>query len=111
MWDVERDTSTETSLYIVTMRGQGMPVFAGASYQRGHGVGRVMKNLMRHATPLLKKAGKRALKAGVSTIINDIAKTKGKKKQPQRKTSTRVRKTTIKKPRKRTQTVDIFSNK
>ena len=48
-------------LHLVKMqRGGSMPVFAGAAYQRGYGVGRVMKNMLREATPLLKQAGKQA---------------------------------------------------
>ena len=54
------------------MYGRGMPVYAGAAYQRGHGLGRVMKNIMRHATPILKQAGSQALKMGISVLANGV---------------------------------------
>jgi hypothetical protein len=55
-------------------QGYGMPVFSGAAYQRGYGLGRVMKNVMRQATPLLKHAGKQALKKGLSVIVDEVTK-------------------------------------
>ena len=56
--------------------GHGMPVFAGASYQRGYGLGRVMKNMVRMATPILKKAGSKALKSGLSIIAESVIPSK-----------------------------------
>ena len=49
-----------------------MPVFSGTSYQRGHGLGRVVKAVWREATPILKQAGKRALKSGLSAVATGI---------------------------------------
>ena len=49
-----------------------MQVYAGAPYQRGYGLGRVMKNVIRQATPLLKHAGKQALKKGISALASGI---------------------------------------
>ena len=57
------------------MEGRGLPVYAGAPYQRGHGVGRVLKNIMRQATPLLKQAGRQALQSGISAITEGITGT------------------------------------
>ena len=65
-----------------------MPVFAGAAYQRGYGLGRVMKNVIRQATPLLKHAGKQALKRGVSVIVNEVTKTKKPRHHGSKKIST-----------------------
>ena len=61
--------------------GHGMPVFAGASYQRGYGLGHVMKNMARMATPILKKAGKQALKAGLSVIAESVMPSKNNLKR------------------------------
>lgn len=57
-----------------------MPVFAGTSYQRGHGLGRVVKAVWREATPILKQAGKRALKSGLSAVATGIFGGKRKRK-------------------------------
>ena len=54
------------------MQGRGMPVYAGAAYQRGHGLGWVMKNMIRHATPILKQAGSQALKTGISVLAQGV---------------------------------------
>lgn len=62
-----------------------MPVFSGAAYQRGYGVGRVMKNMIREATPLLKHAGKQAVKTGLSVVASSILGGKKKKKAPGRR--------------------------
>ena len=53
-------------------RGGNIPVFAGTSYQRGHGLGRVVKAVWREATPILKQAGKRALKSGITEAVSGI---------------------------------------
>lgn len=53
-------------------RGGNIPVFAGTSYQRGHGLGRIVKAVWREATPILKQAGKRALKSGITAAVSGI---------------------------------------
>ena len=68
----------------MNMHGHGMPVFVGASYQRGHGLGGVMKNMMRQATPMLQRAGKHALKSGIKSLLNDIAGSSKTKVQSRR---------------------------
>ena len=54
------------------MYGSGIPVYTGAAYQRGHRLGWVMKNIMRHATPILKQAGSQALKKGISKLAKGV---------------------------------------
>lgn len=58
--------------YYLQQAGNGLPAFAGGSFQKGHGVGNLLKGLWRYATPLLKKAGKQALKTGVSVVASGI---------------------------------------
>ena len=53
-------------------RGGSIPVFSGTSYQRGHGLGRVVRAVWREATPILKEAGKKALKSGFSEMTKGI---------------------------------------
>lgn len=65
--------------HYTTQMGGGLPVFAGAPMQRGHGLGNVFRGLARVALPLLKKGatrlGKQALKTGVK-IAGDALKGK-----------------------------------
>ena len=61
-------------------QGGSIPVFSGTSYQRGHGLGRVVKAVWREATPILKQAGKRALKSGLSAVTTGIFGSKRKRK-------------------------------
>ena len=63
-------------------RGGSMPVFAGAAYQSGYGVGRVMKNMLREATPLLKQAGKHAVKTGLSVVASGLLGKRKRRAQP-----------------------------
>ena len=50
--------------------GHGMPTFAGTQYQRGHGLGNILRSLTRFALPILKKGarsfGKQALRTGMN---------------------------------------------
>ena len=55
-------------------------MFYGARSQKGHGVGNLLKGLWRHATPLLKDAGRQALKTGLTVVTKGILKPKGGKK-------------------------------
>ena len=64
--------------YYAHQAGRGMPVFSGARYQRGYGLGHVVKGLFRSAVPLLKKAGTQALKSGVETVVSGILPPKAK---------------------------------
>jgi len=60
--------------YYAKQGGGQMPVFAGARYQRGHGIGNFFASIKRFAMPLLKRVGKfllpRALNAGADIAIN-----------------------------------------
>ena len=59
--------------------GRGLPYFAGAHYQRGHGLGSILGGLFRSAIPLVKPLvkqgvrtmGREALKAGVG-VVGDV---------------------------------------
>ena len=68
-----------------------MPVYAGAAYQRGHGLGRVMKNIFRQTTPLLKQAGRQALKTGISVVASGILGKRPRKAKTKAKTSPKRR--------------------
>ena len=56
--------------------GHGMPVFAGVSRQRGHGLGSMLSGLFRRALPIIKRGlsifGKNALKTGLQ-VASDVA--------------------------------------
>ena len=102
------------------MYGRGMPVYAGAAYQKGHGLGRVMKNIMRHATPILKQAGSQALKTGISVLAKGVLgnhqrKTQHRKVVQKKKKAVQVKSKvlagTARRKTKRVTTKDIFSYK
>src|SRR5579863_2486931 len=43
--------------YYKRQAGLGVPVFEGAEFQRGHGLGSLFSSLFRSSLPLLKRAG------------------------------------------------------
>ena len=58
-----------------------MSVYIAPRYQRGHGIGSIMRGILRVASPTLKKHGKSALKAvgrqflkSGSDFFSDISK-------------------------------------
>ena len=55
--------------YYLNQSGRGMPAFAGARYQRGHGLGNMLRTLTKLAVPFIKKGaqliGKQAMKTGM----------------------------------------------
>ena len=61
--------------YYARQAGGALPYFAGAPYQRGHGLGSLFGGLLRSAMPLIKRGavalGKGALKIGVR-IADDV---------------------------------------
>ena len=61
--------------YYARQAGGALPYFAGAQYQRGHGLGSLFGGLLRSAMPLIKRGalalGKGALKTGVR-IADDV---------------------------------------
>ena len=62
--------------YYLGQVGSGGAAFAGARYQRGHGLGGIFRGLFRAATPLLKKGamalGKQIIRSG-SRVVKDVA--------------------------------------
>ena len=59
-----RETGRGFADYYVKQSGTGMPIYSGASMQRGHGdygLGNMVRGLFRYATPLIKTVGKEAL--------------------------------------------------
>ena len=52
-------------------RGGGMPHFAGARYQRGHGLGAIFSRLRAALPSLLKMFGRHAIRAGAN-IADDV---------------------------------------
>ena len=70
--------------YYAHQAGGALPYFAGAQYQRGHGVGTLFGGLLRSAMPLKRGAvalGKGALKTGVR-IANDVMSGQSIKRRP-----------------------------
>ena len=61
--------------YYARQAGGALPYFAGAQYQRGHGLGSLFGGLLRSVMPLLKRGavalGRGALKTGVR-IAGDV---------------------------------------
>ena len=56
--------------YYLNQTGRGMAAFTGARYQRGHGLGNILRSLTKFALPFLKKGakavGKQAMKTGMN---------------------------------------------
>ena len=56
--------------YYLNQTGRGMAAFTGAQYQRGHGLGNMLRSLTKFAIPFLKKGakavGKQAMKTGMN---------------------------------------------
>ena len=71
--------------YYARQAGGALPYFAGAKYQRGHGLGSLFGGLLRSAMPLTKRGavalGKGALKTGVR-IAGDVLSGQNIKRQP-----------------------------
>ena len=69
--------------YYLNQAGGNSPAFVGARYQKGHGLGNMLKILTRFALPFLKKGaksiGQQALKTGMD-IAGDVMA--GKKVKP-----------------------------
>ena len=84
----------------------------------GEGLGRVMKNIMRHDTPILKQAGSQALKAGISVLAKGVLgnhqrKTQHRKVVQKKKKAVQAKSKvlagTARRKKKRVTTKDIFS--
>ena len=63
--------------YYLNQVGQGVPVFEGATLQRGYGLGGILSGLLRSAVPLIKQGvktlGKHALRTGVNIATDTLA--------------------------------------
>ena len=89
----------------------GLEVYRGTRYQRGAGIGGVIKGLLKLGLPIFKKAaatiGKRALSTGLEfggRVANDVMKGKSIKKSLKRRaieSGRGVLHKTVTKPRKR----------
>ena len=53
--------------------GSGMPVYSGATMQRGYGVGNILRGLFKVAVPLMKSVGRSALRRG-APILKEVGK-------------------------------------
>lgn len=80
--------------YYLNQIGHGMPVFAGATMQRGHGLGNMLRGLikagiplihyaaksaLKRAKPIIKEVGKRALKRGAEIAVTEMINPKRSK--------------------------------
>lgn len=67
------ETGKDFADYYLHQIGHGMPVYAGSTMQRGHGIGNILKGLFRVASPLIKSVGKQALKKSVP-VLKEVGK-------------------------------------
>ena len=72
--DASRDMYED---YYTSQTGNGMPIFVGARYQRGHGLGSMLSGLFRRITlPFFKANGRmmatKAIKTGLR-VADDVA--------------------------------------
>lgn len=68
-------TTAFDQYYLRQASGAGLPVFAGASIQRGHGLGNILNSAFRAFMPALKSAGKALLHQGLQTgahVLDDV---------------------------------------
>ena len=76
--------------YYLNQGGRGLPAFAGARYQRGHGLGNMLRTLTKVALPFLKKGvtkvGKQALRTSMA-IAGDLMQGQNVKKAAKRRLS------------------------
>ena len=79
--------------YYARQAGGALPYFAGAPYQRGHGLGSLFGSLLRSVMPLFKRGavalGKGALKTGVR-IADDVLSGQNIKKAAKRRVTDAV---------------------
>jgi hypothetical protein len=57
--------------YTRQQRGEGIPVYTGASSQRGHGLGNMLGSLFRRILPFLQRGAAAALRTG-ATVFDDV---------------------------------------
>ena len=56
--------------FYLNQTGRGMAAFTGARYQRGHGLGNILRSLTKFALPFLKKGAKAVGKQVMKTGMN-----------------------------------------
>ena len=81
-------SSSVYNSYFDSQRGRGLPFFAGARVQRGHGLGGLLKSLGAALLPALKSGGKFIGKELLSTggqILSDMFKGENVKKSIRRR--------------------------
>ena len=84
--DASRDMYED---YYTNQSGHGMPVFAGARYQRGHGLGSILSGVFRRIIlPFFKANGRtiasKAIKTGLE-VADDVAQGKSFKESAKRR--------------------------
>ena len=84
--DASRDMYED---YYTNQSGHGMPVFAGARYQRGHGLGSILSGLFRRIIiPFFRANGRtiasKAIKTGLE-VADDVAQGKSLKESAKRR--------------------------
>lgn len=76
--------------YYLNQHGNGLAAFAGSRYQRGHGLGNMLRSLTKLAMPLLKKGvkqmGKQAMKTSMA-LAGDVVSGENMKKAAKRRLS------------------------
>ena len=55
--------------------GSGLPVFQGAKFQRGHGLGSIFKSFYRWISPIFKQHALPVLKQGATTLGEEAVRT------------------------------------
>ena len=68
-----RETGRGFTDYYVNQAGNGVSIYSGSTMQRGHGLGSILKGLLRVATPLIKTVGKQALRKS-APILKEVGK-------------------------------------
>ena len=81
--------------YYTNQSGRGMPVFAGARYQRVHGLGSILSGLIRRIiVPFFRANGRtiasKAIKTGVQ-VANDVTQGKSFKESAKRRIPTGIK--------------------
>jgi hypothetical protein len=61
--------------YYEDQLGSGLPVFQGAKYQRGHGLGSIFKSFYRWISPIFKQHALPVLKQGATTLGEEAVRT------------------------------------
>ena len=68
-----RETGQGFTDYYLNQVGNGMSIYSGSAKQRGHGIGNILRGLLRVATPLIKTVGKQALRKS-APILKEVGK-------------------------------------